>query len=270
MIIHNKNIRPNDVFLGRIPYSTVEKINKRHMPWLDSKYTVTATSNGLLNNLSEHWGFEEATYEPKVGYHNGYTLLAPNNTHATTVTAIIDQALVLINTDEEFLYRGGGNFWTGSAAKAFSVWFAAVSGILSTILVAGRPTLGGERIIVSISDVDGSINLDMNAGNTAKWGSGYDDAVLRHMVMVFPANATTSDVKLYINNNLIPQTSSAGSDTMNIASNYFGIGDHPLTGTYAYVALDEYAFWNGGELTATQVANLYNNGNGLPYSAYEL
>lgn len=146
-------------------------------------------------------------------------------------------------------------------------------------------TPGGQQFLFSKSD---GIGPDDNVFSMRIQTSGYlnfymrdvnniDDGIIINASDFFTTNelyhivatANSTTIQIYVNGTLANSTARAGGDTFNPNSKSLAFGRFGSWNGYFFVGdLDEVGLWNRS-LSASEVEELYNSGNGLSFESYE-
>jgi Concanavalin A-like lectin/glucanases superfamily len=135
-----------------------------------------------------------------------------------------------------------------------------------------RTSGGGQHYIdweVAYRDISGTKTLTCQRLHPGGSGHGYLDysttlgtSAFHHIVATYD----TSVMRLYVDGTEVASTTNTGDGSA--GDNLFSIGSYPGGGSdiggYSNAVIDELGVWTKA-LSATDVANLYNNGSGLPY-----
>lgn len=222
-------------------------------------------SNGLLTNLVSYWKLDEAS-GTRVDSH-GSNDLTDNNT-VGSAAGIISNAADFTEADSEYLSTT--TLPVSSFPCSFSCWvklddtadeyeflsLAKNSSPVVYIALRSPPSRGYELQVRSGgSTFDGSNFAAANGGTlSTDW---------THVVAVISGSG---DAKLYVDNVLVETDTNTFSWPPGMDEFAIGrIGDS--SPGYSNCAVDEVGIWSRA-LSASDVTNLYNSGNGLAYESF--
>ena len=212
-----------------------------------NKLFVTSGINPVWNDLVHYWRFDEASgnaYDSK----GSYTL---NNNLFTYTTGKKNNSVTTSNRHESYLRNTSTNMGYGSAGTfTMWVWF---SEYVSTAIVQSTDSNKGIDFeyynyvlyykINGESYINNGITLALNQWNFV--GCSW--------------NGTNR--KIYYNTNIKTASGSLSSPV----DGKLLVGNNPVLSSGLFTGkLDELAYWNR-QLSDTEIATLYNSGNGLFY-----
>jgi hypothetical protein len=223
---------------------------------------------GLLDGLVAHFGFDESGGN-RMDDVNGYALV-PFNLDMGNAPGVIGNA---VSFDGSGGYLAGTEETTAfsptSDGFAVSVWVNFSNTVdpegdayfLSVWHDTDWPA-GSSWHICSTCPANGNITVEMLGESMSGFSASVDLSGWAHVCLVFDAAA--GQWSLYLNGVLGATTQ---YDYWPV-SGQLGVGSHinPITDP-PDLMMDELAIWSRG-LSATEVAQLYNNGNGLPYDLF--
>lgn len=156
---------------------------------------------------------------------------------------------------------------SNDASFSFSYWVNITSSVIQRAITHGTADAAAAiRFQTYIGNTGGVVYTSYSGGTPLSCGSvGIDlrNAGFHHIVGTF--NSSNAECKLYVNGAL--NSSDTGSGARNNPADTIEIGDASFsTGQYFKDDLDEVAYYNR-TLTADEVIELYNSGNGFnPYA----
>ena len=246
---HSNVVRPDDAPEPLTLHTALASYWK-----LDESEGITRNDSYNVWDLSE-WSFQEATG-------GGYVPVGQNNG--------------LINYSADFGDDSGGNALVSFAANSvlagdftFSCWFNYNTS--SGFDGQGMISLGG-TVSIGIRAYDGAVNFVIYTNNVASYSAvqtpdaSVSENTWTHAVFVKSA----ATLRIYLNRALSASAAFTGAITDTPVGFFsgtdliFGINPwgYPLIGT-----LDEVACWQR-VLSASEVSQLYNNGDGLAYEMF--
>lgn len=219
--------------------------------------------NGLLNNLQAYWKMDNAVAGPRVNSVSTNNTLNDSVYNIQGVTGIIGNAAY-------YDYSFGG---TDSALQNYTPTLSLTSGFtISAWVKITSSQLGNFQSVFGVFVGTSGPQTYFDSGGQMYYDKGaYGDNdvtsyppldVWFHYAMVFDSSTLAFDVwengyqigtaQLYQNYPAVTEIRA-----------FNGVGtDQPFNG-----ALDEVGFWNR-PLSASEIAVLYNNGAGKPYSSF--
>jgi Concanavalin A-like lectin/glucanases superfamily len=228
-------------------------------------YVSSLPSNGLLNNLQAYWKMDNAVAGPRVNSVSTNNTLDDSVYNIQGVTGIIGNAAY-------YDYSFGG---TDSALQNYTPTLSLTSGytISAWLKITGSQLgnfqsafgvfvgAGGPQTVL---DGDGQMYYDKGAPGDNQVTSYPPLDVWFHYVMVFDSNTLVFAVwengyqigTATLDANYGPVTEIRAFNAVAV------VADQPFNG-----AIDEVGFWNR-PLSASEIAALYNNGAGKPYSLF--
>jgi len=198
--------------------------------------------------------------------------LSGNARHGTNSGATIDQTGKLLNC---FSFDGVNDYvstsWsgvTGTTARSISVWVTNTETSGSEDIVNYGTNSTGANWVWRYDTTNKKIGLYV-ANGYREWALDLSDGNFHHLVITFPSGQSTNDLILYHNNSVI-SASSTSDRAINTGTTYnFRIGQEESTDLAEWTGkIDELGVWNR-VLSASEVSDLYNNGNGYnPYDTF--
>ena len=224
------------------------------------------SGNNLLTGLDAYYNFEQ-TSGNLVDIHSTYE--GTDNANITySQTGIIDNCMSFNGTSSFLeLY----NPPRPTTALGISFWFNTskttdnFGGIISNYDASG----GYKLQIYYVGSTDQRLRLTMHNGTTyTTFDTSHAiicDGSWHHCVISFDG----TEIKAYIDN-VLKSSSWSWADTLSYSGSnlYAQIGSLFSTNTWFSGMIDEMALFSRA-LTATDVSNLFNSGNGLPYSSFD-
>jgi len=223
-------------------------------PW-----TTISDHPTLAAKVTTYYDFNEASGNRSDSV--GSLTLTDNNTVASS-TGVLSNAANFVAANSESLSRATNDVHTGTGAFTISGWVKASGTGTERFFSMGIDTPGGSMQQLSLEN--GVLWARQGVGNTASFGSGYQDGSWHHFVVTWPSSATSADINVYIDGSSVAAASTAGSDTINVLSDTFQFGANTV-GTYATAEVDEVAIMSGSEVTASEVTDLYGGGTPPAY-----
>lgn len=231
----------------------------------------------LFDNLIAYYEMEEASGN-RTDVFGGHTL-TDVNTVASAAGKVGDGAdLELSNS--EYLYNTSTDFHrTGANLFSVSGWMKAESlpgSNVSAVMIVNKKTSNsvGDCFKIGIGKSNHPTPNPIFAQTWASSGGfldldtiGFFSAVVGTWYHVVFVKAATNDWKLYVNGVLIEaSTATRSNDATGLNGISIGAEDQESSGVGQYFdgVLDEIAVFDTA-LTDTDVRDLYNNGEGLPY-----
>jgi hypothetical protein len=181
--------------------------------------------------------------------------------------------------DRGYLFNGTSRYINCGTSLAYetatvsvSLWAeTAYTGTAEQSLAAkASATVAHQQWMLRRNATSKDISFNVQVGGTLYSANSLviPDTGWRHYVGTYDGN----NVKIYVDGNLKATTPIVGSITTNaslpiyIAARVTGTGPYTGAATYYNGAIDEVGIWDKA-LTQEEVTDLYNDYNGLPYSA---
>lgn len=223
----------------------------------------------LTDNLIGYWKLDESSGDAASEV-NSYTLTNVNTT--TFGTGIINNAGSFNGTNQYFNRdSAGSNFAFGSGTFSISCWIKTSD---QSGAIAANGNVGA----------NGNSNWQFTIGkpgdgspNTGKIGFGtsaallesdgtYNDNAWHHLVLVREGTGTNQLI-LYVDGSSVKTSTDNNDHSASTVKFRIGYYETTNTGTDRFFAglIDEVGIWKGKALTSTEVATLYNSGDGLSY-----
>jgi len=218
-------------------------------------------SNGLLTGLVSYWKLDEAS-GTRVDSHGSKDLTVLGT--VSSATGVISNALSLSGAGAAIR---ANDVVSGSGDMSISLWFnsptSSANSAINAILVLGNVSIAGSQFYWCIES-GGTLWGRFHGGNTRSYGTGLDDSNWHHLLIVKPSGVSSAGINLFVDGASVTG-SFTGTTTLNVGTDDFRVGGDSIR--YFTGSVDECAAWNVA-LGATDAANLYNSGNGLPYSSF--
>lgn len=224
---------------------------------------------GSVNNAID-WG--QGATDNTIDWGKSQTLSPGGETNITGASDYTNTKSISIDGVDDYVSCGDADnlsFGDGSSDSPFSIsaWikpdvtsrFRLIFKYGSTLKEYFMQIAGGGKLQVSLKDTNNNASIGRNGNTTiptASWS---------HVVMTYNGSGAATRINVYFNGSLDNSTTTgSGSYTaMSNTSEPLEIGRF-TSGSYADGHIDEVAIFNT-ELSATDVANIYNGGGtGLP------
>lgn len=236
--------------------------------------TVALTGAGgggstLKTGLVSWWEFDEAS-GTRVDSHSGGNDLTDNNT-VTQAVGKVGNAAQFTSANSESLSRAtNSSLQTGGQDFSLAGWFYMDTTVDSATVVSKGGAFANREY--QIKDVfSGAHRLQFtcwNSGGTqfnlvATTGTSLSTGSFFFFAVTF--NNTTKEMTISVNNSAQDTTTLTGSIPSSTGD--FTVGTHENSGgTFWNGRVDQLGFWKK-VLTTTEIAQLYNSGNGLSYAS---
>ena len=215
----------------------------------------------LETNLIRAYNFEESSGAiiDATGTDNA------TNTGATYgVTGKIGKCLDFETTEKDFVASNSNTGINGSESWSMNAWIKAESVFnFSSIMSLG--TQGSVNKVIGISIRSGTNRLFINTwGGVGSTDIDAGTTLIGNWVMITMTYDGTN-LKVYVNGNSTPVYS--GTGTLTLTDNKFRIGEVGgyTAGQYFDGLIDMPYLWDTRAISTTEIAELYNSGNGLAY-----
>lgn len=229
---------------------------------------MASISGDFSTNLVSHWSLEEASgtrYDAK-----GDNDLSDINT-VTQGTGIQGNCASFDETLSEYLEIDNNSTFDITTKATWSFWMKPSSTWYSYRGIFGKGTFSARTWVAYTSDDRASEIRFLFAGtNFADIGGTFNSGTWYHILISYDGTQATNALKLkgYINGSLATMnyTGTVPSSITNGTGKFY-LGNVVGSGGYWNGLLDEFSFWVGSALSATDAATIYNSGTGIPYSA---
>lgn len=211
-----------------------------------------AQASTLWNNLISYWTGDNTPNDAKGTYNGTLT------NGATYATGKINNGFSLDGTNDYILISPtlGASFSSPTSAHSYSAWVKTVASGYNIIIQNGAASRG------TMMGFQGRrLNMWYRGGNVSVQSTlQITDGIWNHVTCTYDGSGT---IKLYINGNLDSTfTGITWADSSETCVT--NLGSYNLGNLFFNGIIDELGAW-GKVLTASEVTELYNSGNGKQY-----
>jgi hypothetical protein len=231
-----------------------------------------AQAQGLTSGLISVWEFDETS--------GTIANDAAGSNHGTIHGALINQSGIIstayqFDNDYVSIPNTSGQFATGDELT-ISIWINVANSSVSSdaAICLDATSTGSYKYLIYIAGGTTSDYVSLyirTASGVATANYSVADGTLfngswHHLTGVYKRSDSTQRLKLYLDGNL--SASSLGyNEPIQSTTNPLVFGKWGSSTGGFYGKIDQTAVWDRA-LTASEVSELYNSGNGLPYSAW--
>jgi hypothetical protein len=219
------------------------------------------SSNGLLTNLVAHWDMEEAS-GTRVDAQGANDLTENGGTIANATGKLGNGADLEESSSQYFQITDPADLSLG-AGVSFSValWYKPESNASGDALIGKNSEYHLMVDMGSTTQIFFQIRGNNNVFHSATLSTG------TWYFIVASYNATTGEIAVSVNGGA-PETGNEGTNPSDTGNDVF-IGQAFDGSQRIDGMIDSMSFWKGRVLNSTDITNLYNSGNGLPFSSFD-
>lgn len=237
--------------------------------WTGQNATLTKSggSLGLQTSCNGFWSFENTSWTDDSAV--GTTLTASGS--PSTTTGKVGNGASLNGSTQGFSATSNASLVSGGGSFSIQAW-VNISGTVGERLLFNKSNDAFGQYEWGLGTRFTSANVwSFVCSNTSTSHFRAEDTVgistgtWVHLVGTF--DSSTGAMILYKNGSAVGSGATLTGTLNSSASAPLGVGKHTTTNLPASGTIDQYGFWKGRVLSASDVTALYNGGAGLSYAA---
>lgn len=218
----------------------------------------------LSTNLVAYWKFDESSGNASDSSGNGNTLT--NNNTVTYTTGKINNCATFGSSDtDKYFQVNSALSATSGGAYSVSMWVNINTDPASNSYFIYDVDNTNIRLVIWYLDSSGTKTLRFyDSGTSMDYNTALTVGTWYHIVITRSASKAMT---LYLNGSSVASGFTGGSSANALNRTVLGGASDSQTSANALCKIDETGAWSRA-LSSTEVTQLYNSGNGLPYSSF--
>lgn len=236
-------------------------------------------TEGLGEDLLTYWKFDETagTNVPDSKFNYDLT----SNSSNWTTNGLIGNGLAFNQTDRQSAFNDSFLDFN-STDLTFSFWFKLDEWFNSTstshlgLIEKVDNVTAGNFFYVYLNHITGNLVATYNGENRSKGGNSSQSSAMtfygdQWYNVIFMWDGSNNNISLHLNGSTIANDTFLGDLNSTTANFDFGVGYRISEPNFngANYTIDEVAVWNR-TLSPSEISNIFNDGNGISYSGFNL
>jgi hypothetical protein len=222
--------------------------------------TIQINANRLLNGLLAYWKLDESGTPVTLADATGNGWDGTNHSVTMTISGKINNGAAITGAAQGIAVSTNLDTRASSAPFSISLWFLNTGGGASGKAAIGEWGTRNDFVLFNLVAQTATFRASDDSGTTTDVTTTAL-TLWAHLVFGFDG----SNIFIYLNAG-VPVT--AAKAAVRRGGGNFVIGNYQGFSLAWEGTIDEVAYYNRA-LSATDVANLYNSGNGLPFSSFD-